>query len=75
MAKRITSDASKEPATFAPDNDQACDDRRTADLLRISVKTLQRLDARKAGPAFFTVGSRKRRTLGSIRQFQKDNAA
>ena len=73
MAKRIPSDAST--AALAPDNDQSCSDARTAELLDISVKTLQRLDARKAGPPFFMVGTRKRRTLGAIRQFQKDSAA
>jgi len=56
-------------------DDRSCSDATTAALLDISIKTLQRLDAKKAGPRFFTVGSRKRRTLAAIRQFQKDNAA
>jgi len=59
----------------APIDDQSCDDAKTAALLDCSIKTLQRLDAKKAGPEFFMVGSRKRRTLRAIRKFVEDNAA
>ena len=76
MAKRIILGTSQEAVTAsAPSDDQSCSDAKTAELLAISRKTLQRLDAKKAGPQFFMVGFRKRRTLGAIRQFQKNNAA
>jgi hypothetical protein len=69
MAKRTRADREEPAAALAPDDDQSCSDARTAELLDISVKTLQRLDARKAGPSFFLVGSRKRRTLRAIRMW------
>jgi hypothetical protein len=75
MAPRISSKTREAAIASAPDDHQSCSDATTAALLDISIKTLQRLDAKKAGPRFFTVGSRKRRTLAAIRQFQKDNAA
>jgi hypothetical protein len=62
-------------ATPLPNDHQSYDDAGTAELLRISIKTLQRLDRRKAGPQFFWVGSRKRRTLGAIRKFQRGEVA
>jgi hypothetical protein len=67
VAKRNRANNEELAAVLAPGDDQSCDDARTAALLDISLKTLQRLDAKKAGPKFFRVGSRKRRTLGAIR--------
>jgi hypothetical protein len=74
MAKRTRAD-DELAAALTPDDVQSCSDAQTAELLAVSVKTLQRLDAKKAGPQFFRVGSRKRRTLSAIRQFQRGNAA
>jgi len=71
VAKRI-----KDLVVLSPDSgDLSCSDAKTAEILDISLKTLQRLDARGAGPKYFMVGCRKRRTLGAIRKFQEQNAA
>jgi hypothetical protein len=75
VAKRIRAGDEELATAAAPGDDQSCSDARTAELLDVSIKTLQRLDARKAGPRYFKVGARKRRTLGAIRQFQRDSAA
>jgi hypothetical protein len=62
-------------STERPQLKRAYNNKETAEAINCSTRTLSRLDAKNAGPKFFWVGHRKRRTEEAIRKFQEDNAA
>jgi len=78
MAPRIlskTRDAIAAPARERPPllGGLDFDNRKTAEALGVSKKTLERLDAARRGPRYFMVRGRKRRTGDDIRRWVEGN--